>query len=244
LPPTVQGIFASRIDRQPSEHKRLLQTLAVIGREAPFSLIRQVASTTEGRLENMLADLQTSEFIYEQPMLADVEYVFKHALTQEVAYNSLLIERRKTIHEQTGDAISSMFREHLDDYLMELAHHYSRSANMSKAIEHLRLAGQQAIRRSAHRAAIVHLSTAMDILGSLPDKDEHTHTELDLQTALGTATMAVKGYGAPEVQNAFSRALELCKEPARLFPILSGMLRFGQSNVPPRRELTGSGYVS
>jgi predicted ATPase len=123
LPPTVQGILASRIDRQPSEHKRLLQTLAVIGREAPFSLIRQVASTTEGRLENMLADLQTSEFICEQPMLADVEYVFKHALTQEVAYNSLLIERRKTIHEQTGDAISSMFREHLDDYLMELAHH-------------------------------------------------------------------------------------------------------------------------
>jgi predicted ATPase len=146
LPPMVQGILASRIDRQPSEHKRLLQTLAVIGREAPFSLIRQVASTTEGRLENMLADLQTSEFIYEQPMLADVEYVFKHALTQEVAYNSLLIERRKTIHEQTGDAISSMFREHLDDYLIELAHHYSRSANMSKAIEHLRLAGQQAIR--------------------------------------------------------------------------------------------------
>jgi class 3 adenylate cyclase/ribosomal protein L40E len=91
LPPTVQGILASSIDRLPSEHKQLLKSLAVIGRESPLGLIRKVAATAEVRLERMLAELLAAEFIYEQPALADTEYVFKHALTQEVAYNSLLI---------------------------------------------------------------------------------------------------------------------------------------------------------
>jgi predicted ATPase len=95
LPPTVQGILASRIDRLSAEQKELLQTLAVMGRESPLGLIRKVASTGDATLEQMLSDLQASEFIYEQPTAAGVEYAFKHALTQEVAYNSLLIERRK-----------------------------------------------------------------------------------------------------------------------------------------------------
>ena len=117
LPPTVQGILASRIDRQPAEQKELLQTLAVIGRESPLGLIRQVASKAEPQLERMLADLQAAEFIYEQPALTDAEYVFKHALTQEVAYNSLLIERRKQLHERAGQALESIFAEQLDDHL-------------------------------------------------------------------------------------------------------------------------------
>jgi predicted ATPase len=87
LPPTVQGILGSRIDRLPCEHKGLLQTLAVIGRESPLGLIRRVATEPEAQLEQMLADLQAGEFTYEQPAVTDVAYVFKHALTQEVAYN-------------------------------------------------------------------------------------------------------------------------------------------------------------
>jgi hypothetical protein len=94
LPPTVQGILASRIDRLPAEQKELLQTLAVIGRESSLGLIRKVADKAEPQLERMLADLLTAEFIYEQPVLTGAEYIFKHALTQEVAYNSLLIGRR------------------------------------------------------------------------------------------------------------------------------------------------------
>ena len=96
----------------------------------------------------MLADLQAGEFIYEQPAANDVEYVFKHALTQEVAYNSILIERRKLLHERVGQALESMFAEHLDDHLGDLAHHYSRSDNVSKAVEYLgrsRPAGVRAI---------------------------------------------------------------------------------------------------
>jgi predicted ATPase len=137
LPPTVQGILASRIDRQPGGHKQLLQTLAVFGRESPLGLIRQVVPTEAPQLERMLSALQAGEFIYEQPAATGVEYVFKHALTQEVAYNSLLIERRKQLHEGTGHALESMFAGQLDDHLGQLAHHYSHSDNLDKAIEYL-----------------------------------------------------------------------------------------------------------
>ena len=154
LPPTVQGILASRIDRQPSEHKQLLQTLAVFGRESSLGLIRQVVPTEAPQLERMLAALQASEFIYEQPVVTDIKYVFKHALTQEVAYNSLLIERRKQLHEGAGQALESMFAGQLDDHLGELAHHYSHSDNIKKAIEYLGRTGQQALQRSAHAEAI------------------------------------------------------------------------------------------
>ena len=132
LPPTVQGILASRIDRLPSEHKQQLQTLAVIGRESPLGLIRQVASTAQPQLERILANLQAGEFIYEQPAATDVEYVFKNALTQEVAYGSVLNERRRLLHERIGAALESLFADSLSDHLAELAHHYSESHNVRK----------------------------------------------------------------------------------------------------------------
>ena len=117
LPPTVQGILAARIDRQPGEHKQLLQTLAVIGRESSLGLLRQVASHTDDQLERMLAELQAASSSTSSPPPAGVEYVFKHALTQEVAYNSLLIERRKQLHEQAGQALETIFAGQLDDHL-------------------------------------------------------------------------------------------------------------------------------
>src|SRR5712691_11153611 len=96
IPPTVQAILASRIDRLPPDEKELLQTLAVIGREFALSLVERVFDARENdELERMLAELQLAEFIYEQPATGDIEYIFKHALTQQVGYNSLLVERRK-----------------------------------------------------------------------------------------------------------------------------------------------------
>src|SRR5713226_9064657 len=134
VPATVQAILASRIDRLPPDEKELLQTLAVIGRQFALSLVRCVFDGRKNdELERMLADLQMAEFIYEQPATGDIEYIFKHALTQEVAYNSLLIERRKLLHERAGVALESMFAEQLDDHLGELARHYSRSDNVAKA---------------------------------------------------------------------------------------------------------------
>jgi class 3 adenylate cyclase len=165
IPATVQAILASRIDRLPPDEKELLQTLAVIGREFALSLVRHIVDASRhDKLERILTDLQIAEFIYEQPATGDIEYIFKHALTQEVAYNSVLIERRKLLHERAGLALESIFAEQLEDHLGDLARHYSRSDNVIKAVEYLGRAGQQALQRSAYAEAISSLKTAMDLL--------------------------------------------------------------------------------
>ncbi len=116
IPPTVQGILAARIDRLPPVEKELLQTLAVIGKEFSLSLVRQGVGQAEDRLQPLLSHLQGTEFIYEQLAFSEVEYTFKHALTQEVAYNSLLIERRKMLHERTAQAIEELYHSRLEDH--------------------------------------------------------------------------------------------------------------------------------
>src|SRR5262249_55355391 len=117
LPPTVQGILAARIDRLPTPEKELLQTLAVLGREFPMGLIRSVTQIPEGELERMLRDLQLGEFIYEQPAFPYPEYSFKHALTQEVAYNSVLTDRRRMLHGRIGAALEKLHTDRLHDHL-------------------------------------------------------------------------------------------------------------------------------
>jgi len=137
IPPTVQGILAARIDRLPPNAKDLLQALAVIGREFPLSLIRAVLTKTDDELSALLNDLQLREFIYEQPAVRDTEFIFKHALTQEVAYNSVLIERRKQLHDRIGAAIETLFADRLEDRCGELARHYRLSRDARKAIHYL-----------------------------------------------------------------------------------------------------------
>jgi predicted ATPase/class 3 adenylate cyclase len=243
IPATVQGILAARIDRLSGEQKELLQTLAVIGREARLGLIRKVVSASvNAQLESILANLRASEFIYEQPTLADGEYIFKHALTQEVAYDSLLIERRKQMHEQAGQALESMFADQLDDHLGQLAHHYIRSDNIDKAIEYLGRAGQQALRRSAHADAISSLSAAMNLLQKLPDSPEGVQRELPLQLAVGTAFIATKGWAVAEVERAFTRARELCERlanPSESFWVLYGLytVYFVRGEMRPAQDL-------
>jgi len=155
-----------------------------------------------------------------------IEDIFKHALTQQVAYDSLLIERRKLLHERAGAALESMFAEQLDDHLRELARHYSRSDNVAKAVEYLGRAGQQALQRSVHTDAINSLIVAIDLLQRLPDDPERIQRELLLQLVLGSAFIAVKGYAAPETERAFTRARELCErtgDPPELFSALWGL---------------------
>jgi predicted ATPase len=222
----VQGILASRIDRLPREHKELLQTLAVMGRESALALIRQVATRPEGELEQMLALLQADEFIYEAPAAAGIEYRFKHALTQEVAYTTLLIERRRLIHEQVGDAIERLFPHRLADHLSQLAHHYSLSANAAKALNYLQRAGEHCAARAAHAEASVHFNTALELLKALPDSPERMQRELDIEARLGPIVLAVRGYGSPDAEKIYVRARELCAklgEPAPLFPVLWGL---------------------
>src|SRR5262249_17875308 len=146
---------------------------------------RQVVSHSEEELYRVLAVLQCKEFLYEQPALPEPDYIFKHALTQEVAYGTVLQDRRKALHERTAQAIESLYRTKLEDHYSELAYHYSRSGNTQKAVDYLYLAGQQAVQRSADAEAIRHLTTALELLNTLPETPTRGQQELALQLTLG-----------------------------------------------------------
>jgi class 3 adenylate cyclase/predicted ATPase len=242
IPPTVQGIIASRIDRLPADEKDLLQTVAVIGTEFSLGVTHAVSGKADDDLNQMLSKLQLAEFIYEQPAAGDVEYTFKHALTQEVAYNSVLLERRKELHDRAARDIEAIFHSRLDEHYGELAHHYSRSGNGQNAVKYLQLAGEQAIQRSAYAEAITRLNTAVELLKALPDAPERIQQELTLQIDLGAALTATKSWAAPEVESAYTRARQLCQQAgptSQLFPVLWGLWAFYlvSGEVKASREL-------
>lgn len=230
IPATVQGVLAGRIDQLGAVEKELLQTAAVIGREFSLSLLTQVAQQNEDTLVPLLSHLQTAEFIYEQPAFPEVEYTFKHALTQDVAYNSLLSERRQEVHARTAQAIASLFHEQLNDRrLRELAYHSAQSGNTEKAVEYSQRAGEMALKRSTYTEAIRDFNYALDLLPALPHTPDRPQQELTLLISLGSCLMATKGYAAPEVERVYTRARELARGIGDLpqkFPVLFGLWRF------------------
>jgi predicted ATPase len=224
IPSTVHGILASRIDSLPASEKGLLQTLAVIGKDFPLNLVTHITAIPDDRLGQMLKGLQAGEFIYERAALGE-EYAFKHVLTQEVAYNSVLLERRRLLHERTGEAIEALFKDRIDDHLADLAHHYSRSANTRKAVEYLFRAGRQAAARCAYVEAVSRLSAALEFLKRLPDHTERARQELSVQSVLGSSLANAKGWAAAELEPVYARARELCAQihdPALAFRALHG----------------------
>jgi class 3 adenylate cyclase len=242
IPPTVHGILASRSDALPASEKGLLQTLAVIGKDFSLNLVNHITAIPDGQLQPMLKGLRAGEFIYEQAALGEAEYTFKHALTQEVAYNSVLIERRRLLHERTGEAIEALFKDRLDDHLADLAHHYSRSANTRKAVEYLSRAGSQAATRSAHSEAVTRLSSALKLLKHLPDDTERARQELSVQSLLSLSLGAVKGWAAAELEPVYARARELCaqiRDPPLAFSILYGqwLMRWQKLELDKAMEL-------
>jgi len=211
VPPTVQAILAARIDRLPAAEKELLQTLAVLGREFSAGLIRHVVGKPDDELERMLAALQLGEFVYEQPAVGDIEYTFKHALTMEVAYNSVLLERRRILHERAGQAMESLYADRLEDHLSELAHHYDRSGNVRKAVEYLGRAGRLAAQQPAHSEAVGYFKRALGLLKNLPDSAERDRQEFDLQMALDWSLL-ILNQGDPEREPILIRARELSEQ--------------------------------
>jgi predicted ATPase len=143
-----------------------------------------------------------------------------------VAYNAVLLERRRVLHERAAQAIEWLFAQRLPEHYHALAHHYSRSGNTAKAVDYLYRAGHQAVERSAYTEAISHLTTALDLLPTLPETRERSQQELAVQMTLGTALRATKGNGAPEMERLYTRARELCErvgEPPKLFRVLWGL---------------------
>jgi class 3 adenylate cyclase/tetratricopeptide (TPR) repeat protein len=244
VPATVQAILASRIDRLAPADKELLQTLAVLGREFPSDLIKQITSKADDELERMLSNLQLGEFIYEQPAVRDIEYTFKHALTQEVAYNSVLTERRRMLHERAGQAIEALYADHLEDYLPELANHYNRSGNARKAVEYLARAGHRAAQQAAYSEAVAHMTVALEMLKQLPDEADRNEQELELQMALGWL-LFVTVPASDQRQAVLLRARELCErlgDNARLMEALLALAHFRNLRSEPdqARELAES----
>jgi predicted ATPase/class 3 adenylate cyclase len=242
IPATVQGVLAARIDTLPDRERNVLQTLAVIGRAFSLALAERVVDASGDDLQAALAGLQDTEFIYEQLTLAGTRYTFKHALTQVVAYGSLLVERRRTLHERTACAVETLYPNRLEDHCGELAHHFQHSGNTAKAVAYLRLAAQQAVQRSAHAQAVELLGTALKLVGALPEGPERIQQELAIQVSLGAPLALTKGYAAPEVGRARVRAQELCQlvgETPQLFPVLFGLWAFNlvRGELHTAREL-------
>jgi class 3 adenylate cyclase/tetratricopeptide (TPR) repeat protein len=263
IPPTVQGILAARIDRLPADAKELLQTLAVIGREFPISLIGRVwqhphprdtapaqrgagaalalsrqspsphlsrntagegqtdAGEEQSELNRLLNDLQLGEFIYEQPAVGDTEYIFKHALTQEVAYNSVLLERRQQLHERAGAALETLHTNLVEEHLPQLAHHYGRSANPGKAVPYLTRAGQQALNRSAFAEAQAQLQQGLEWIMKLSASAERDARELELASTLAKVLTVTRGFSALETRAAAEHAQDLAEKTGNLAQLVA-----------------------
>jgi tetratricopeptide (TPR) repeat protein len=177
-------------------------------------------------LEWGLSHLQAGDFIYEQPAVNDVEYVFKHALTQEVAYNSVLIERRKVLHERTAQALEALFVDSIEEHLVDLSFHYSRSGNDARAIDYLIRAAEQAQQRSSYSQSAAYLEQALTRLEDQPLGPERDRREIAIRMKLGDATMVMNGYAAAEYEHHLTRRHELAQrlgDTTHIFYSLVGM---------------------
>ena len=179
VPDTIQGIIAARMDRLEESLKRIMQVASVIGREFAYRILATITGMRE-ELKSSLVNLQGLEFIYEKQLFPELEYFFKHALTQEVAYNSLLHKKRKEIHEKIGRAIEQIYAERLEEYYELLAHHYVRSDNTVKAVEYLDLANQKAAKAHAMEDAKAYFDTAMELLDTLSETEENKERRISL----------------------------------------------------------------
>src|SRR5215468_9371254 len=192
VPATVQAMLAARIDRLPPEEKRLLQTAAVIGMEVPLALLQAIAELPEETLHRGLTHLQAAEFLYETRLFPEQEYTFKHALTHEVAYRSLLQERRRALHTQLVEVLETLASDRLADHVERLADHAVRGEVWDKALRYCRQAGAKAIARSASRAAVGYYEQALAALEHLPEQRAFHEQAIDLRCDLSSARLVLE----------------------------------------------------
>jgi class 3 adenylate cyclase/tetratricopeptide (TPR) repeat protein len=184
IPATAQAILAARIDRLPAEDKRLLQAASVIGKDVPFTLLQAIADAPEESLRRGLTNLQAAEFLYETSVFPDLEYTFKHALTHEVAYASVLHDRRRALHARIVEAVEALYPDRLAEQVERLAHHAFRGEVCEKAVTYLRQAGAKALAHSAYREAVTCFEQALTALHPLPDTRQKLERAIDLRLDL------------------------------------------------------------
>jgi class 3 adenylate cyclase/tetratricopeptide (TPR) repeat protein len=181
VPSTVQAVLAARIDRLSPEAKHLLQCAAVVGRDVPVPVLEAIADLDPDRLRAGLAQLQAAEFLYETHLFPELEHAFKHTLTQEVAYGTLLQDTRRVLHARIVDAIERLYPGRLVEQVERLAHHALRGGLDARALAYLRQAGTKAAARSAHRDAVGFFEQAIEALDGLPRTREHLELGVDLR---------------------------------------------------------------
>jgi predicted ATPase len=228
IPTTLHDSLMARLDRLTTV-KSLAQLGATLGRELSYELWQAVSPWDEETLRRGLHQLVAAEFLYQRGLPPQATSLFKHALIQDAAYQSLLRNTRQQYQQRIAQVLESRFPEIGETQPELLAHHYTEAGLTVQAIPYWRQAGQRAIERSAHLEAIAHFSKGLEVLGTLPDTPERTQQELVLQTMLGSLLMTTKGYAAPEVEHAYARARELSQqmgEAPQLFPVLRGLTFF------------------
>jgi predicted ATPase/class 3 adenylate cyclase len=211
VPSTVQSVVADRIDRLPIAEKHLLQTAAVIGVIVPLPLLRAVAGLSEDELQGQLAHLQAAEFLYESKLFPQLEYKFKHALTNEVAYGTLLHERRTALHGLIVTAIENLEPSNLPERIEHLAHHSYHGKLWDKAVSFMKEAGVRAVSQSSYRNAMLRFEQALEALEHLPQSRDSLAAAVDLRVEIRNALFILGefGRGLPYLEAAKNAAVAL-----------------------------------
>jgi len=183
IPETIQGIIAARMDRLEENLKRTMQVASVIGRDFAYRILHTITGMQE-ELKSRLVNLQELEFIYEKSLFPELEYIFKHALTQEVAYNSLLLKRRKEIHERIGKAIEELYPDRLAEFYEMLAYHYASGESWEKAYQYLKLSGDKTLRTRSRWETFRFYREALQALRKLPEIKENKRRKIDVGLSL------------------------------------------------------------
>ena len=210
IPATLNDSLMSRLDRLGSA-KNIAQLGAVIGRDFSYKVLQAVLKSDEKTLQRELTRLVEAELLYQDGLPPAATYTFKHALIQEAAYQSLLKSSRQLHHRDTARVLETQSADRVASEPELLAHHYTEAGLPERAIDYWLKAGEQAIQRSANIEAISHLNKGLSLFKVLPDTSRLARRELDLQTTLGPALIAVKGYAAKEVETVYERAHKLCQ---------------------------------
>jgi TOMM system kinase/cyclase fusion protein len=228
IPSTLHDSLMARLDRL-STARELVQFSAVLGREFTYELLQAVSPVDELMLQQGLSQLVDTELIYQRGLPPRSQYIFKHALIQDAAYQSLLKSTRQQYHQRIAQVLVAQFPDIAETQPELVAHHYTEAGFREQAVVYWQRAGQQAIERSANLEAVAHLTQGLELLITLPDTPERAQQELVMQTTLGPALLVTKGQASPEVLQAYARARTLCQqvgETPQLFQVLRGLWYF------------------
>ena len=224
IPETLEGVLLSRIDRLQEDVRRTLQMASVIGKSFLYSLLEAI-STAEQQLDQHLAQLQRADLVREKSILPELEYMFKHSLTQEAAYNSLLLERRREFHHRVGEALEGLFAERKEQYLGLLAHHFEAAGELARAVGYLIQAGDRARLTDEHSEAIGYYQRAVDLLEQLQDENRLAQVWLKLGLIYNANFQFEAAHQANEKAFALQQKTILQKTPAQAAK--ARRLRFG-----------------